>query len=196
MVAAVDEGRGRPGRSDRAERTRRDIVVAAVEVWATDNAASLGRVAERARVGRTTVHRHFADRAALVAAVDLHCRDRFEEAVTRAEPGSGSAAVALGRLVRELVGLPTLLALVFADDAPVDPGTWVDDERGDPFESLVRRGRLDGSLAGHLPVDWVVIHCWSTLFGASLALGEGMAAHAVADHAVQTLLHGVAGQVT
>ncbi|MDG4862728.1 helix-turn-helix domain containing protein, partial [Streptomyces sp. T-3] len=58
----------RPLRAD-AERSVRVILEAAERVLAADPAASMEHIAEAAGVARTTVHRRFANRQALVDAL-------------------------------------------------------------------------------------------------------------------------------
>ena len=50
-------------------RTRQAILAAAVTVFARDPSAALGEVAAAAGVGRTTLHRYFAERSDLLAAL-------------------------------------------------------------------------------------------------------------------------------
>jgi TetR/AcrR family transcriptional repressor of lfrA len=185
-AAAVDA-------TNRASRTRRDIVAAAIDTWALDTRASLGAVAAAAGVGRTTVHRYFPDRDALVAAVDQECRERFEAAGLRASYGGGSGADVLGRLLTEFVALGPVLGLVFVDDPIVDPETWESEGRPDPFETVVTRGLTDGSLDASVPGGWIVVQCWAALFGAWLAVRlDPSLRHRAGELTARTLLRGVA----
>lgn len=155
----------------KAVRTQRDVVTAAIEVWATDNAASLGEVAARAGVGRTTLNRYFPDRAQLVRAVQDECRSRYVAAVTRSRPEEGSGRDALLRICTELIQLGPVLGLVFADNALVDPDTWFDED--DPLGVSIARAYDDGSVAADLPPDWVGTLVWTTLYAAHLVIASG-----------------------
>lgn len=180
--------------TDRSSRTRRDVVDAAIEVWSSDNTASLGAVATAAGVGRTTLNRYFTDRAALLAAVDAECRLRFAQAAERADPGTGSGLDQLTRLCLELLALGPVLGLVFADNAVVDPDSWGTEEEDDPFVRAVVQGQADGSLAGDLPVEWVITHVWTSLFGAWLVISGGSPLrHEAGRLLVRTLERGLAG---
>lgn len=182
-----------PAPLDRTGRTRRDVVDAAIEVWALDNTASLGAVAAAAGVGRTTLNRHFTDRAALVAAVDAECRVRFGQAVERAEREAGTGWERLRRFCLEVLALGPVLGLVFADNALVDPDSWGEDEEDDPFARVVVLGQQDGSLATDLPLDWVVTHVWTALFGAHLiSRADGPLRHEAGQLLVRTLGRGLA----
>lgn len=153
------------------ERNRRAIVEAAVHVWASDPNASLGDVARAAGVGRTTVHRHFADRGQLLAAVDEACREQFGEAARRARPESGEAMEALHRLCSEYLELGDYLALVIADQPVIDSDDWDDSE--DYLVGLVERGHRDGSIDRSLSPTWVVTTLWVLIYASSSVLGSG-----------------------
>lgn len=182
-------------RLTKADRTRRDVVAAAVEVWAGNNAASLGEIAERAGVGRTTLNRYFSDRAELIRAVDEECRDRFVAAVGRSRPAEGTGLEALLRMCTELIQLGPVLGLVFADNALVDPDTWAEEEdEDDPFGDAIGRGYADGSLAADLPADWVGTFVWTSLFAAHLVVSTGSRTwHEAAGLITRTLTSGLAG---
>lgn len=176
--------------SGKASRTRRDIVEAAINAWAADNSRSLGDVADAAGVGRTTLNRHFSNRAELVAAVDAECRDRFAQALARSRPDEGSGLAGLQRACTEIIQLGPVLGLIFADNALVDPDTW---GHPDTFGLLIIRGQADGSVASDLPADWVAIHTWTTLFAAQLMLQTGSATgHEVSELLIRTLASGIA----
>lgn len=177
----------------KSDRTRRDIVAAAVEVWAGDNTASLGQVAQQAGVGRTTLNRYFSDRAQLIAAVDEECRARYAAAFDRSRPAEGTGREALLRMCTELIQLGPVLGLVFADNALIDPDTWGAEEEDDPLAQVVARGYADGSLAADLPGDWIGIFVWTSLFAGHLAVSSGTRTwHEAAGLLTRTLTSGLA----
>ena len=178
----------------KALRTRRDIVQAAIESWAVDNAGSLGDVAEAAGVGRTTLNRYFPSRAALVEAVDAECRMRFAAAVQHARPDEGPGLTALQRVCGEIVQLGPVLGLIFADNAPVDPDTWGAGSGPEALAVVVVRGQSDGSIAADLPEGWLITHTWTSLFGAWLMIRSSSATTAEASRLlVRTLATGIGG---
>lgn len=179
-------------RPSKADRTRRDVVGAALEVWAADNAASLGEVAIRAGVGRTTLNRYFSDRSQLVGAVDEECRARYTAAVARSRPAEGPGWSALLRMCTELIQLGPVLGLVFADNALVDPDTWFPGD-DDPLGAVIARGHSDGSLAADLPADWVGTLVWTSLFAAHLVVTSGTRTwHEAAGLLTRSLTSGLA----
>jgi AcrR family transcriptional regulator len=78
-----------------AERTVRTILDAAERVLSEDPAASMERIAEAAGVARTTVHRRFATREALIDALTAWAAERFATAVAAARADTAPPLVAL-----------------------------------------------------------------------------------------------------
>lgn len=172
-----------PVLSATARRTRRVIIDAAIETLGQRQSAPLGEIADAAEVSRSTLHRHFSDREQLLTAVDNECRCRFDEATVRARITDGTGLEALNRLGLEYLDLGSVLSLIFADNALIDPDSW--DESGEQeLARLIERGQADGSIDAQLPVGWVVTTLWVLLFGAWQALISG----AVDRHQVPQLL--------
>lgn len=164
------------------DRTRQAIIEAAILALGEDPRTSLGDVASRAGVGRTTLHRHFPDRAALIAEIDALARERFVSAALAARTGDGTGWEAMARLLDEYFDLGDLLALVFADAPVIDPDTWDDepDPRGvgaadTTFASVVHRGQTDGTIDPELTASWCEATVWMLLYVACRALAEGTA---------------------
>lgn len=148
-------------------RTRRAIVGAAMETWAGDRNATLADICATAGIGRSTLHRYYADRAALLAAVSEECHRQFTLAAIRAHPDDGPGLEAILRLSEELLQLGSALSLIFSDNALVDPDTWSDAEESDRgLTGVILRGQQDGSIDPDLPADWVSLTLWMLLAGA------------------------------
>ena len=146
-------------------RTRQAIVDAAIETLGQNTGASLGDIAAAAQVGRTTLHRYFAERTDLLAAVRVEADARLNRAIHLAAPGDGPGADVLLRLCREYFDLGAVLSLVFGDTSREGEPCWEPDD-GTVMEEAVRRGHADGSVDPALPVDWVVSLVWSGLYSA------------------------------
>ena len=69
-----------------AERSARAILAAAERVFAEDAAASMEQIAEAAGLTRTTVHRRFANRQALLEALTLAAKQQLSMPSTTPGP--------------------------------------------------------------------------------------------------------------
>jgi AcrR family transcriptional regulator len=155
--------------SPTTDRTRRAIIEAAMATWAADQKATLADICAAAGVGRSTLHRYFPDRAALLAVVDEECRRQFKVAALRAHPDDGPGLEAVLRLSQELLEFGTALSLIFSDNALVNPDDWGDDSQPDSqsnqgLPAVIRRGQRDGTIDPKLPVDWIESVIWMLLF--------------------------------
>ncbi|MEV4345289.1 TetR/AcrR family transcriptional regulator [Actinoplanes sp. NPDC049596] len=173
-------------------RTRQAIVDAAINLLAGNPACSLGDIAAAAEVGRTTLHRYFAERADLLAAVSVEGGERLARAARLAELDRGTGAEALLRLCREYFDLGALLSLVFTE-----PGDecWTAPDGAPPLAAVVKRGHADGSIDPVLPADWVIGLLWSQLYAAWEYLRDHPDAsrHHVLDLLIRTMGNAVRG---
>jgi TetR/AcrR family transcriptional repressor of lfrA len=94
-------------------RTRRAILDAAMSVLAEHPTASLGDIAAAADVGRSTLHRYFAERSDLLRALALHVHAQSNAAIERAEPDCGPPVEALRRVVECQLDLGPIVSFVF-----------------------------------------------------------------------------------
>ncbi|MFC8191986.1 TetR/AcrR family transcriptional regulator [Cellulomonas sp. NPDC057328] len=168
-------------------RTRQAILDAAIATLAADPGASLATVAERADVGRTTLHRYFPERADLLDAVARHAVAAIAAAHARARLDEGTALEALLRVAQEYLELGDLLTILFTGLVPEE--TWADDvANGDALLALCARGREDGSLDPRMPDDWSQGVLWSALYLAWSTVRAGDAdRHAVVSNLLLTL---------
>jgi TetR/AcrR family transcriptional repressor of lfrA len=145
-------------------RTRQAIVDAAIDVLGRSPAASLGEVAAAAGVGRTTLHRYFAERSDLLAAIGAESTARLDRAAERARMAEGTGAAAVHRLCAEYFDLGGILSLLFSEPGLLSE-EWTDVGTCDPeFVAMVERGRRDGSIDPELPAAWVQSIVWSQLY--------------------------------
>ncbi|MFC4507730.1 MULTISPECIES: TetR/AcrR family transcriptional regulator [Streptomyces] len=80
-----------------AERSVRAILEAAERVLAEDPGASMEQIAEAAGLARTTVHRRFANRQALIEALAASAKRQLTEAIEDARLDTAPPLVALHR---------------------------------------------------------------------------------------------------
>ena len=126
-------------------RTRRAILDAAMSVLAENPTASLGDIAAAAEVGRSTLHRYFAERSDLLRALALHVHALSNAAIEHAEPDCGPPVEALRRVVECQLDLGPIVPFVYNDpDDHRRPGTGRRTRHG-------RRGDRRGARPGVEP---------------------------------------------
>lgn len=101
---------GRALRAD-AERSVRAILEAAERVLAADPGASMEQIAEAAGVARTTVHRRFASRQALIDALAESAVRQLTQAIEDARPDTTPSLVALHRVTANVLRIKGLGAM-------------------------------------------------------------------------------------
>jgi AcrR family transcriptional regulator len=185
-------------------RTRRAIIDAAVHVWARDFAAPLSTVAQEAAVSRSTLHRYFPDRPALLDA----CLRTAMEVLGEADPcddaggatGGAPEQPALDRLMSQLEGVVQLgdwVLFLWTDPSrfaghPL-AGELVGGGEDDVTLALIRRGQQEGSLDPDVPADWLLSVYYSVLYcAAELAVRGALPAHEAGRLGVRALRSGIA----
>lgn len=99
-----DDSPPRRVRAD-AERSTARILEAAEAVLSVDATASLERIADAAGLGRATVHRRFATRAALLEALAEQLSGRYLLGLAEARVKTAPPLVALHRVTEFILGL-------------------------------------------------------------------------------------------
>ncbi|WP_308121182.1 TetR/AcrR family transcriptional regulator [Paractinoplanes bogorensis] len=166
-------------------RTRQAILDAAIDLLAENPGCSLGDIAAAAQVGRTTLHRYFAERADLLAAVAIEGGQRLVRAARLAELDRGTGGEALMRLCREYFDLGPLLSLIFSEQG----GECWESQDERLLGDVIERGHRDGSIDGGLPSEWILSVLWSQMYAAWSYLGErpDSSRHDVLDLLIRTL---------
>jgi len=191
-------------------RTRRAILGAAASVLAQNRAATLPEVAEAAGVSRTTLHRYFPDREALINAAVLDSEQAIEHAVTEARIDQGPPREAMRRLVMAYLHVGDRLVFLFndphvmraygvgqpdGDAAPADPATdpAADPANGpDPVLDLVKRGQAERVFDPDLSPQWIQHVLWALVYTGieQVAIGT-LPRHGVASTVSRTLEQGI-----
>lgn len=193
--------------TDRAEsgsrsRTRRAILEAAVVVFAKRRTASLGDIATEAQVARSTLHRYFPDREALIRALAEDVLEQTERTIQEAQLDQGPAREALQRLMTGWFELGPRLFFLYNEPSfnttYPEVAQWVQDffarldQVGKPIDQLIARGQADGVFAPSLPPAWISRMIWWMVYIGWEGITEGDLTRFTAPSVIlQTLESGI-----
>ena len=182
---------GRPTADTRTRlRTRRTILDAAAAVLSRDRTASLGAVADAAGIGRTTLHRYYADRASLIRALALDSIAATDDAIAASRISEGPPAEALERLVLAFLALGDRFGFLLGEPGIEDDHEYREreDRSLQPVVALLARGQTAGELRGDLPVAWMLELVGMVIYSAWRALEAGTIPREDAPRLVTTSL--------
>lgn len=189
----MSDGSTRPLRAD-AERTVRTILEAAERVLARDPAATMEEIAAAAGVARTTVHRRFSTREALIAALGGWASRQLEAAVDQARPDTAPPLVALYQATANV--LRVKMSWSFSMDTALAKGDEVEEIQCrmlDTCDRLFRRLRDSGSLRPDVDPVWARRVYYALIHEACQDVGAEAEpdTDAIATQLIDTLLRGV-----
>ncbi len=183
-----------PTRSGVRDRTRRAILGAAASVLARDRAATLAEIAEAAGVGRSTLHRHFADREELVAAAVEDSLAALGQAVEDAGLDQGPPLEAMRRLVAAMAGVGDRLLFLFGDPRVLEGREGPAPSDG-PVIELIERGQAEGVFDPEVSPGWVEHVLWALVYTAAEEANAGrLPRHGVTATVIRTLENGIRGR--
>ncbi|MEM6537525.1 MAG: helix-turn-helix domain-containing protein [Pseudomonadota bacterium] len=182
--------------SDTIRPTSRDAIIeAAFDVFARDPSASLAAVAERAGVGRATLHRYFANRDDLVLALALIAIEEMDEAAETASENAASTSDALRRILMALIPLGDrhgFLALEPFDDVSHVAAEFARQQQ--ETGAMVEEAKAEGLFDKSVPTAWIIQAFDHLLYAAWESVKAGDATHQqAADLAWRTLTTGLGG---
>jgi AcrR family transcriptional regulator len=178
-------------RSGTRDRTRRAILAAAASVLARDRAATLADIAAAAQIGRSTLHRHFADREELVDAAVEDSLATLGQSVADAALGQGPPLEAMRRLVAAMVDVGDRLLFLFGDPRVLEGrGGPAPSDR--PVIELIERGQAEGVFDPEVSPGWIEHVLWALVYTAAEEVSAGrLPRHGVTPTVIRTLEHGV-----
>jgi AcrR family transcriptional regulator len=155
-------------------RTRRAILDAAFAALIKNPSATLGDVAATAGVGRTTIHRYFPERAALLSAMGQDVLDKINTATLKARPEEGPAIGVLDRLCQEYFELGDYLMLAYmepkmrayVEPEPASPEREEESETDRVVIEVIERAHHEGSVDPTMPARWIYELIWTLMYTA------------------------------
>ncbi len=142
----------------RAERSRKALLRAGMELLNANPDATLSDIANHAGVGRATLYRQYETREKLVSEIAVHCLEALDEVTEPIEREATSAIDAVRLLF--LLAMPLTQELQFLMNldqlAASDPTiAAVGRKHSTETRELVDLGKQEGSIDKSLPTSWV-----------------------------------------
>ncbi|MEU8001092.1 TetR family transcriptional regulator [Catellatospora sp. NPDC049111] len=141
----------------RADAARNLAVVlrTGARLLAKDPSTSLAAIATAADVDRTTLHRHFATRKALLSAVFQAKLDSSEKVLDEARLTTAPVAVALHRYVEGIIPVSREWPVDTRHMMQQDPAASVRrDQLSARVDAFVQRAADEGHLRSDIPLSW------------------------------------------
>lgn len=179
----------------RAQRSRRALLDAGIELLMQNPLATLSQIASHAGVGRATLYRHFETREQLVQALAIESFEMTDAAVQPVKNQGLSGRAALEATLHLIMPLADryhfLLSLWgIAQDEPQVMDIY--NRQLMELGNLVEQGKEDGDLNKTLPTSWIVSTIDSLIYTAWWLMGnEGMSAEEAAANAITSLFNGI-----
>ena len=182
-------------------RTRAAILAATASVLARNRSATLPDIADAAGVGRTTLHRYFADRERLIHEATQDSIRVIDETIAHAATDQGPALDAMHRFINAMVSGGDRILFLFRDtttprysererarrlgEAAYQPNT-------EPVVALIKRGQDEGAFDPELSVAWIAHALYALIRqGCEDVNGGELLLHTVAPTVIRTFERGI-----
>ncbi|MBB3600674.1 AcrR family transcriptional regulator [Mycolicibacterium sp. BK556] len=173
-------------------RTRAAILAATAAALAANRTATMPEIAAAAGVGRTTLHRYFADRETLIHEATLDAIRVVNEAADEAATEDGPALDAMRRFITAAVSIGERLVFLFGDPAVLRD---IQPPQSPTFElvlNLVTRGQHEGVFDPDLNPTWVRHALYGLILqGCEQTMAGALPRHTIAPLIIRTFERGI-----
>jgi AcrR family transcriptional regulator len=173
-------------------RTRAAILDATACALAVNRTATLPEIATVAGVGRTTLHRYFADRETLIYEATVDSIRVLTETGDEAATEDGPAIEAMRRFITAAVSVGERLVFLFGDPAvlrDIPPAQCPNEEL---LINLIKRGQDEGVFDPDLNPTWIRHALYGlVLQGCEQAMAGVLPRHTVAPLIMRTFEPGI-----
>ncbi len=170
------------------------MLEAAARALTDDPTASMGEIAKQARVGRATLHRHFASRHDLVCELTRYALAEADAACAHIDADAKTARDAIEMTVAALVPVGQRFGfLTHAMEVMAEPDIAAHyAAQVEGLERLVERAKNESSVALDMPTAWIGHALDAMIYAGWTAVRQGdVAPNDVARLVTRTLLDGV-----
>jgi AcrR family transcriptional regulator len=179
-------------RSGSRSRTQSAILAAAAAVLAKNPVATMPEIAEAAAVGRTTVHRYFADRNTLIRAATADAIRALDQAIDDVAPEQGSALDAMRRVITAMVSAADRILFLFSDPRVLQQYPDLAPSAAPAVLQLIERGQAEGVFDAELSATWIQHSLWALVYRGCEDAEQGeLPRHEVARVVARTLEYGI-----
>lgn len=180
--------------SKKSRATRASILDAAAEVLGKHPRASTADIASAAGIGRATLHRYYASRAALIQALAHESIAAIDEACAAIDYMGQSPTLSLRQTLEAIAPLGSRYAfLAYQGEAFEDP-ELVDAlaRQVSEMRELVEAVKAEGGFGPDVPTAWIVAAMDALIYAAWLEVRAGsLAPRDVAELVFRTLTSGL-----
>lgn len=173
-----------------SKRTLASILSAANEVLSRSENAALEEVAVAAGVARTTVHRYFATREDLMAALSVWVAKRLVDAVDAARTDTAPPLVALHQMTVNVLEVKIAWAFALNGRLYDSEAERMHSEVRAACQRLFERLKQSGEVEKEAEIDWVQ-RVYFALIRETVQRSDGTDPDQLATRIVATLLRGV-----
>lgn len=172
--------------------TKDAIIEAAFQLYSESPSASLADIAERAGIGRATLHRHFSGRDDLLLELTKTAMNELEVAAERAAENASSYTEALKLMLEAIIPLAPRQWFLYCEPIDEHPDLQAEYKRqAKEMAEIVDEAKKEGSFDEAIPTTWIVQVFDNLIFAAwETVRKEEATAKQAAELAWRTLVAG------